>query len=205
MLLASHAADTQDRALYTLAGFTGLRLGELLALRWDDLSFSARLVHVRRSYTRGQVKTPKSGRVRSVPMIDQVIAPLDALSQRGQFTAPKDLVFANIVGDPIDESALRRRFYAALDRAGLKRVRLHDLRHSYCSLAVRAYRLDEVKAYAGHADIAMTMRYVHHVPAHDAADRLSRVVTEATVLPAVLPIHDFERNSAQLSAPQSTL
>ena len=44
-------------------------------------------------------------------------------------------------------------------------------------MAVRAYRLDEVKAYAGHADIATTMRYVHHVPAHDAADRLTRSST----------------------------
>jgi integrase len=169
------------------AGFTGLRLGELRALQWGDLDFSSRLVHVRRSFTRREFKVPKSGRVRSVPMIDQVIGPLDRLSRREHFTEQGDLVFANVVGEPFDDSALRRRFTAALKRAGLKRVRLHDLRHSYCSLAVRAYRLDEVRAYAGHADIAMTMRYVHHVPAHDAADRLSRVVTAATVLPSVLP------------------
>jgi integrase len=46
-------------------------------------------------------------------------------------------------------------------------------------MAVRAYRLDEVKAYAGHAEIATTMTYVHRVPAHDAADRLSAVVAES--------------------------
>jgi integrase len=63
-----------------------------------------------------------------------------------------DLVFVNDRGGAVEESALRRRFWKALDRAGLKRVRLHDPRHSYGSLAVRAYRLDEVRAYMGHAD-----------------------------------------------------
>ena len=204
LLLAEHAGDEQDAALYTVAGFTGLRLGELRALRWRDLAFADRLVHVPRSYTRGAFKTPKSGRVRSVPMIDHVIGPLDRLSRREHFTGPDDLVFCNQVGDVIDESALRRRFYRALTASGLKRVRLHDLRHSYCTLAVRAYRIDEVKAYAGHADIAMTMRYVHHVPAHDAADRLSRII-DAAVHPAMHRTGVTWRNSAQRSDPETAL
>ena len=87
----------------------------------------------------------------------------------------------------IEESALRRRMRSALARTGLKRVRLHDLRHSYCTMAVRAYRLDEVKAYAGHADIATTMRYVHHVPANDAADKLSAIVAAASPQHAEYP------------------
>ena len=120
----------------------------------------------------------KSGKVRSVPMVDQLIPHLDRLSRRSHFTAPDDLVFVNGCGGAVEESALRRRFWKALDRAGLERVRLHDLRHSYGSLAVRAYRLDEVRAYMGHADLAMTMRYVHHVPAHDAAERLSAVLAD---------------------------
>lgn len=135
---------------------------------------------IRRSYVRGEFKSPKSGRVRSVPMIDQVIPALDRLSRRERWTQAEDLVFVNDTGGVLEESALRRRFYRALDAAQLDRVRIHDLRHSYCSLAVRAYRLDEVKAYAGHADIAMTMRYVHFVPAHDAAARLSAVIASAT-------------------------
>ncbi len=126
-------------------------------------------------------------------MIDQIIPPLDRLSQREHFTDPDDLVFVNATGGVIDESALRRRTWSALDRAELKRVRLHDLRHCYCTMAVRAYRLDEVKAYAGHADIATTMRYVHHIPAHDAADRLSAVVA-AAVHPTVHRTSEFEPN-----------
>jgi hypothetical protein len=89
-------------------------------------------VQLRRSYTRAQFKPyPKGRRRRSVPMIDQIIPPLDRLSRREHFTGPDDLVFVNVTGGVIDESALRRRFWAALDRGGLKRVRMHDLRHSY--------------------------------------------------------------------------
>ena len=132
-MLALHAADTQDAALFTVAGFTGLRLGELRALQWGDLDFINRLVHVRRSYTHGRYKPyPKGRRQRSVPMIDQIIPPLDRLSQREHFTGPDDLIFTNTTGGVIEGSAARRRLWAALSRAGLKRIRVHDLRHSYC-------------------------------------------------------------------------
>jgi integrase len=173
-----HAADGQDAAIFAVAAYAGLRLGEVRGLRWSDLDFGDRLIHVRRAYVRGAFKVPKSGQVRSVPMIDQLIPLLDRLSRRRHFTDPDDLAFVNQRGDPVEESALRRRFWKALDRAGVERVRFHDLRHSYGSLAVRAYRLDEVRAYMGHAALAMTMRYVHHVPAHDAAQRLSEVIAE---------------------------
>ena len=76
-------------------------------------------------------------------------------------------------GEHFDDSALRRRFYAARIRAGLKRIRFHDLRHTFGTLAVQVFPLSDVKAYMGHADIATTMVYVHHVPRLDAAARLS--------------------------------
>jgi hypothetical protein len=79
----------------------------------------------------------------------------------------------------MDESALRRRFKDGLKQAKLKPLRLHDLRHTFGTLAVQAFPLSDVRAYMGHADIATTMIYVHHVPQHDAADRLGRVVADA--------------------------
>jgi integrase len=108
--LIRHAANHQDAALYATAAYAGLRLGELRGLRWVDLDFADRLIHVRRSFVRGHVKTPKSGRARSVPMVDQVIPHLDRLSQRPYFTGQDDFVFVNPVGRPVEESALRRRF-----------------------------------------------------------------------------------------------
>lgn len=175
--LARAAKSEQEGALYVTAAFTGLRLGELLALRWIDVDFTKRLVHVRRAFTHAALGPPKSGRVRSVPLIDDVARVLDGLSRREDFVGAEDLVFPNSVGKPLDDSKLRRRFYKSLDGAGLKRVRFHDLRHSFGTLAVQVFPLSDVKAYMGHADIQTTMVYVHHVPADDAAERLSRAVS----------------------------
>ena len=175
-LLAAHAESEQDAAIFTVAAFTGLRLGELRGLRWSDIDFSKRLVHVRRSYTHGTEGPPKSGLVRSVPLIDQAAKAFDALSRREHFIDPDDLVFVSATGGVVDDVRLRRRYYAALDRAGLKRLTFHCLRHTFGTIAVQAFPLSDVKAYMGHADIATTMIYVHHVPQTDAADRLGRVV-----------------------------
>jgi integrase len=171
--LARAAESEHDAALYTTAASPGLRVGELRALRWSDVGFSKQLVHVRRGLTRQQLGHTKSHRVRSVPLIDQVARALDSLSRRQNFTGPEDLVFVNSLGNPLDDSKLRRRFYRTVDRAGLKRIRFHDLRHSFGTLAVHLFPLSDVKAYMGHADIQTTMIYVHHVSADDAAHRLS--------------------------------
>jgi len=104
---------------------------------------------------------------------------LDGLSRRHRFTQDEDLVFCNDLGEHLDDSALRRRFYAARDRAGLKQIRFHDLRHTFGTLAVQVFPLSDVKAYMGHADIATTMIYVHHVPQIDAAERLSTALRVA--------------------------
>ena len=185
-LLASTAENAQDAALITVAAFTGLRLGELLALRWTDVDFAKRIVHVRRSHVLGVEDTPKSHKIRSVPLIDQAAVALDGLSRREHFTDPDDRVFINHVGDVLGQDLLRRRFKTALVAAGLQPMRLHDLRHTFGTIAVQAFALSDVKAYMGHANIDTTMIYVHHVPQHDAADKLSALVTDAkTVHPTV--------------------
>jgi integrase len=120
------ASSSQDAALFATAAYAGLRLGELRALRWRDVDFQKRLIHMRRSYVERAEGVPKSGRVRSVPMIDQVAKVLDELSRREWFVEENDLVFCNDVGDHFDDSALRRRFYTARSAAGLKRIRFHE-------------------------------------------------------------------------------
>jgi len=67
----------------------------------------------------------------------------------------------------------RRRFYQALERAGLPRIRYHDLRHCFATLAVQRLELPKVQQYLGHAHISTTMRYVHHTPAVEDAARLT--------------------------------
>jgi integrase len=127
--------------------------------------------------------TPKSRKARAVPLIDRSAAALDNLSQRGHHTAPADFVFVTDTGAPLDDSQMRKRFYAALDRAGLghKRhedppLRFHDLRHSFGTLAVRVWDLRTVQGYMGHSNIQTTMRYVHHMPKHTDAHALNSLV-----------------------------
>src|SRR5271166_5611341 len=173
--------DQQDAALFLTAAYAGLRLGELRELRWRDVDFQLRVLHVRRAITQGAVDAPKSGRVRAVPMVDQVARALDELSRRERFTADDDLVFPSPDGGHLEDSALRRRYYDALEAAGIAHLRFHDLRHTFGTLAVQVFPLSDVKAYMGHADIATTMIYVHHVPQHDAADRLSARLADGPV------------------------
>ncbi len=118
--------------------------------------------------------------VRSVPLVDQAAGALDRLSQRDRHTDEGDLVFVNAVGEHLERSTMRRRYVKALDRAGLKPLRFHDLRHTFATLVAQEFQLPDVKAYMGHADIGTTMRYVHHVPQKDAADRLTALLKART-------------------------
>ncbi|MBN1527580.1 MAG: site-specific integrase [Thermoleophilaceae bacterium] len=206
--LAAAAESDQDAVMFVVAAFTGLRLGELRALTWGDVDFTKALLHVRRSYTKGAEGLPKSGKVRSVPLIDRAARALDGLSRRDHFTGRDDLVFCTSTGGFVDDTKLRRRYYAALQRAGLHRIRFHDLRHVFGTIAVQAFPLSDVKAYMGHKDISTTMVYVHHVPQHEAADRLGQVVEAATDPFAgnVSPnVSRTEENSAVLSATRSAV
>ena len=106
-------------AIYVTAAFTGLRMGELRALRWLDVDFANRIVHVRRNHVRDAHGAPKSQRVRSVPMTDQVAVVLDGLSRRDHGTGPEDLVFTLGFNEPFHQDTVRKRFYVALKRAGL--------------------------------------------------------------------------------------
>jgi integrase len=168
------AESPQDAALYRTAAMTGLRQGELLALRWKWVDFVGGLLHVRRNFTDGREKDyPKGKRVRSVPMMPEVIDTLAALKDREHFTGDDDLVFCSEVGDHLDHFKLRKRFYAALDAAGLRRIRFHDLRHCFGSTIITAPEITpaDVQAYMGHQHFSTTQRYLHHRPrpAHAAA------------------------------------
>jgi integrase len=120
-LLAENAVTEQDVVLFTVAAFTGLRLGELRGLRWGDIDWMRRVILVRRSYTVDADGPTKSGKVRSVPLVDQAARALDELSRRERWTGEEDLVFVNPVGRHIEDSALRRRFYRHSRRLSSRR------------------------------------------------------------------------------------
>jgi integrase len=170
MALIRAADGEQDAAIFLVAAFTGLRRGELVALRWRDVDFTGQTIRVVASYTDGVLTTPKSGKVRSVPMAPEVAAALARLTSRGEWTSDDDLVFVGMAGGYLDASALYRRYKLALRRAGLRNLRFHDLRHTFGTRAITKASILQVKEWMGHADVDTTMQYLHYAPrAQEAA------------------------------------
>jgi integrase len=173
LALVGVADSEQDGTIYLTAAFTGLRLGELLALRWRDVDFSNSAVHVRQSFTNGRVDTPKSGEERTVPMADEVAAALAKLQRRKAHRGDDSLVFCGTTGGHLAGHRLRDRYKSALRKAGLRELRFHDLRHTFGSHAIRTADSREVMEWMGHQDLATTQRYLQFKPRQDAARRIS--------------------------------
>jgi integrase len=173
---AELAEDAQDAELVRLAAYAGLRLGELLALRWRDVDFAGHALTVSRAISSGSESSTKSGRVRRVPLPDQAAAALERLSKRADYTAPGERVFCSVFGRTLDGSALRRRFKRARDAAALRPLRFHDLRHTYGSLlAAGGVDLVTIQAAMGHSDLSTTSRYLHARPASAQAAIFTKV------------------------------
>jgi integrase len=194
LALAEKAPTTQEAVLYEVAAWTGLRWGELRALRWGDVRFPDGYVYVCRNWpVHGSEGDTKSGKPRSVPLWDQAAMPLARLRDREHFTSDDDYVFCNDVGEPLGYDWTTRRFKAARDAAGLTSPRagdetltFHDLRHSYGTLAAAIYKdLRQVQEYMGHASITTTEIYAHFVPRTDAATKGSAGL-DAMLAPAGL-------------------
>ncbi|HEX6490806.1 MAG TPA: tyrosine-type recombinase/integrase [Gaiellaceae bacterium] len=156
-----------ERAIYLAAALSGLRRGELLALRWRDVDWQAGLIRVRRSYTRGQFGPPKSRRgSRAVPLAARLAAELERHYRRSQFRADEDLVFCHPqLGSVYDPAKLRKRFCAAVERAGLRPVRFHDLRHTFGTrMAAAGAPLRALQEWLGHRDYKTTSIYADYAP-----------------------------------------
>ena len=162
-----------DRALYTMAAYTGLRQGELRGLRWGSVDFGRDLLHVLEGFTRGRASSPKGKRRRSVPLAPTAAHALLELRSTSHWTKPDDYVFAcPSTGRPMARAGLMDRYRHALEDAGLARsFSFHDLRHTFGTTMARAgVPVGTIQAWMGHADLATTQIYMHHAPrAADAA------------------------------------
>jgi integrase len=167
--------NEQDATLFLIAGCTGLRLGELLALRWSDVDLESRILTVSRSMSAGEESSTKSRRSRSVPLADQAAAELKALRKRPSFKARTDYVFCRPDGGPLDRSAIRIRFIRAQEKADVRVRRFHDLRHSFGSLAIQKFNLVAVKDMMGHSKLTTTERYLHSKPRPDDVAKLTSI------------------------------
>ncbi len=177
--------------LFLMALRAGLRKGELLAVRWGDIQFGTsdndpnRYILVQHNYVYGRFTTPKSKKSRRVDMSRELRRVLLELRDKrmleafmkGKTSIAEDLVFPSKAGTVLDQSNLTNyQFLPCLDRAGLRRFRFHDLRHTFGSLLIRdGASLAYVKDQMGHSSIQVTVdTYGHLIPGADIAwvDRL---------------------------------
>jgi len=170
------ACPRRYRPLLLTGAYTGMRLSEVLALGWDDIDFPAGVVHVRHQLARGRRGTPPRrippktrASVREIPLLPQLAAVLRQHKRGSRFTSGSDYVFATANGTPflhhnVSKRVLRRAAtVAGLDRPG-RRVRFHDLRHTFASHLIIDIRLDvvQVSRILGHARTSMTLdTYTH--------------------------------------------
>jgi integrase len=162
-----------QRVLYLAAALTGLRQGELIALRWLDIDCAVGRIRVAESFTRGRMDTPKSHQGRSVPMARRLAGELRALRSRSGFSADQDLVFCHPeTGHVLDPSKLRKRFKTAITDAGVQAITFHELRHTFgTQIAAAGAPLRAIQEWMGHADAKTTEIYRHYAPdpTHGAA------------------------------------
>ncbi len=155
------------RPFFMTAIFTGMRRGELLALRWSDINWASGHVHVRRTLSLGQIHEPKSKRaIRAIVMSPVLVSTL----KKHRLSCPHsdtDLVFPNTLGGIMDgRNMYQREYMAALRRAGLRHIRFHDLRHTYASMLIsQSENIKFIQHQLGHASIQTTLdRYGHLLP-----------------------------------------
>ncbi|MFJ3880414.1 tyrosine-type recombinase/integrase [Streptomyces sp. NPDC090077] len=174
------AAVRNDRffALYELALRTGLRKGELLGLRWEDLDLQTGTASIRRTLQRTQTDRLTALPTKTRASERRIALPSECIHsfkehrgvQEGEREAAADdwrdngLVFSTPAGGPIDPANLNHCFRALLDRAGLRRIRFHDLRHSTATLLLeQGVELVVIKELLGHAHIGVTATVYAHV------------------------------------------
>ena len=213
--------------LFLLLARTGMRFGEVLALKWQDIDFHGGFIEVRRSWRRKRLGTPKSGKGRRVDMSRQLQETLLTLFETRKEEAWRhglgqvpEWVFCDEEGKLLWESTVRTCiFYPALHRSGLRRIRIHDLRHTFASLLIQqGESLVYVKEQLGHHSIKITVdTYGHLVPGgnRQAVDRLDdppepplaatiRNPAATTAMNPVSSVSEVVVNPQDFSQPDST-
>ena len=187
LMLLDAAEGSRLRALYVLAVFSGLRQGELLGLHWEDIDLETGMLRVRRQLQEvaGEMELvePKTAAGRRHVALPRVA--IDALVEHRERMRAKGFdqtwVFCDSRGGPIRKSNLRRKSFDPLrEKAGLPKVRFHDLRHTAATLLlVQDVHPKVVQERLGHSRIAITLdTYSHVLPTmqRDAADKLDALV-----------------------------
>lgn len=192
--LLDATAGQKDKVLFMMAALTGMRQGELLGLKWGDVDWKNSQVLVRRTYNHGRFYDPKSkASRRRVDLPPELVQEL----KKWKLACPStklELVFPSKMGNPeCGGNIVKRRFLPALRRAGLPKIRFHDLRHTYASLLIaQGEHPKYIQTQLGHSSIKMTMDIYGHLMDtvnREAASRLGKTV-----------LGDYQSNGSKMVA-----
>lgn len=199
--------------LFLCALRTGMREAELISLKPGDIDFNGGFIEVERNCVRGDITTPKNGKTRMVDMSTQLARVLKShITNRKKealkkgWGEPPEWLFYNENGGMVDPSNLRKRvFYKCLEKAELRRIRIHDLRHTYATLRIQAgHNIADVSKQLGHHSIKITIdTYYHWIPGSNKSevDQLDSKTAPICTLSA--PSHDnyTKKGAANLANP----
>ena len=168
--------------LLAVAIFTGMRKGEILALRWEDINWESSIIVVRRNYTHGKLSRPKTNQIRRI----KIPRKLKLILREWQLKAKpneNDLIFCNEAGNYLDQNNIAKRlFKPCLRRSGLNSIRFHDLRHTYASLMLsEGATINYVQKQLGHSTPVVTLNtYSHLMPEalKDCTDLWDKIMAE---------------------------
>lgn len=182
------ASDERFVAFIAVCAFAGLRLGEAAALRFEDVDFLHRQLHVRRQVQRSgggkvEIRLPKYNSERSVPMPDQLIA---ILARHAEMDHRGPWLFAGAEDDPPHQNTIGYRWRTTQKTAKVTGYRLHDLRHFYASgLIAAGCDVVTVQRALGHGKATTTLEtYSHWWPSAEDKTRAAAAALAAEVLTA---------------------
>jgi len=178
---------------------TGMREGELIGLCWEDIDLNGSFIEVRHNVVRRQETNIKTHKIRRIDLSPQLGAALTTLKETRQLEfsmkgqALPEWIFLTPHGHRMTPEVLRKGFYACLEKAGLRRVRFHDLRHTFASLLIQqGANVKYIQSQLGHSSISITLDVYSHLFEGDHRHQVHRLddVTEQT-------------DSADLKTPES--
>ncbi len=175
------ARDSGVYELYYLDLATGLRRGELLGLKWTDVDFQHGVLKIQRAISRQSGRSPAENEKR-LPHPALSADAIDVLMQQRRKTGNSEWVFPSPTGGPMSPDSVLHMLHRVLKRAGLPKVRFHDLRHTFATLALKSgVDVKTLSSMLGHYSAGFTLNTYAHVTAQmkqDAADAIGGVISQ---------------------------